>query len=117
MNLQLSPLAAAIPKYSDAKKIVALSFDVSPHEAAIIGQIVQRAIYNAHCAAVKLDHVQIAMDVTACHCNGTPIKLLQLLMADNSDFDRDIIGIGRNINRENGQLMNSFKLRFSEGKH
>lgn len=96
-----------------------LSFDCSLNDKILIGKIVQRATEMASQAGVKegIDFMTLAMDITACHCNGTPIKLLQLLMSSPEDFSHDVTGIGRFIDRNTARLMNDFQLRFAENKH
>ena len=53
------------------------------------------------------------MDITACHANGNPLRLAELLSADDFNFCHDVLGIRRHINRETGQLENCFVPRFS----
>ncbi len=53
------------------------------------------------------------MDITAAHRNGCPLKLDELLKAEDFDFAHDVFGIRRYINRKTGKLENCFLPRFS----
>jgi hypothetical protein len=59
------------------------------------------------------DKTDLMMDIDACHCNGCPLKLQELLNAENVDFAHDISGIRFNINRKTGKLENCFDPRYS----
>jgi hypothetical protein len=50
----------------------------------------------------------LLMDITACHCNGCPLDLDELLICRDSDLGHDIGGIQRYLNRETGKLENHF---------
>lgn len=55
------------------------------------------------------------MDITACHANGCPLKLRELLAAEDFNFAHDVFGIRRHLNRETAQLGDYFMLRFARG--
>jgi len=59
------------------------------------------------------DKMELVLDIDACHCNGCPLKLQELLNAENVDFAHDISGIRFNINRKTGKLENCFDPRYS----
>ena len=99
------------------KKEPKINFKCSPQDQALIGQILKRGMDMARDFNVKLDHVTLAMDIVACHCNGTPLKLLQMLMSDPSDFSHDLLGITRFIDRESGKMREGFKPHFADTKH
>lgn len=90
-----------------------ISFKVSKYEAQIIVKIAQRTVRYAQLADVEYDLMEADMDITACHANGTPIKLDALLAADDFNFGHDVFGIRRHINRRTGQLENCFLPRFA----
>lgn len=92
-----------------------ISFKVGKGEAAIIDMIVQRAITmeSQRMSPQKLDRLKMTMDITACHANGNPLRLSELLVSEPFDFTHDVFGIQRHINRETGQLENFFTPRFS----
>ena len=59
----------------------------------------------------KLDAL---MDIDACHSNGCPLKLQELLVADNANFAHDIFGIRRHLDRTTGELGDCFLPRYSK---
>jgi hypothetical protein len=58
--------------------------------------------------------LEVSMDLTACHCVGCPLDLEGLLIAKPSDLIHDVAGIMANINRETGELENSFAPRYAQ---
>lgn len=48
------------------------------------------------------------MDITACHLNGCPLDLPGLADASIGDFNHDVMGIRKFINRETGKLEGDF---------
>jgi hypothetical protein len=54
------------------------------------------------------------MDITACHLNGCPLRLGELLGADDANFAHDVFGIRRHLNRETGKLEDCFCPRYAE---
>ena len=92
-----------------------LNFDMTVQDAALIGQIVIRAQELARdvAGALQFDHMMAAMDISTCHCNGTPLKLMQFLLCGDDDFSHDFCGIGLNIDRRNGKFFNGFKPRMA----
>ena len=76
---------------------------------------------NCHAIAKKFcdltnhpDMLTVAMDVQACHCNGNPLRLEELLNADNGNFVHDVSGIISHINRDTGKLEDFFSPKFSK---
>ena len=91
-----------------------ISFDTSREEARIITQIAQRAVRLARQAGAKADVLTHSMDVTACHANGNPLRLSDLLAADDANFAHDVFGIYRHLDRKTGQLRDCFAPRYSD---
>ena len=85
-----------------------VSFDVSPHDWALILQCVARAKRLYLKNSVALDVLDLNMDLCATHANGCPMDFRKLLDAPDFDFLHDIAGIRRHMNRETGQLENAF---------
>ena len=83
-------------------------FNVSKEDAAIIEKIVDRAIKAARGAGWEYDALDARMDIAACHRNGTPLNLADLLAADDFNFSHDVFGIRRHIDRRTGKLLNHF---------
>jgi hypothetical protein len=50
------------------------------------------------------DRRTLIMDLNACHSNGCPLQLEELLNADRFEFAHDIYGIRKAINRRTGEL-------------
>jgi hypothetical protein len=47
--------------------------------------------------------VSLAMEITACHLNGCPLRLEDLLKSSYDDFMQDIMIIRKNLNRTTGE--------------
>ena len=95
------------------------SFDVSKKDAASIHKIAVRAVKLADDKSLfRLGEIYTLldcdMDLTACHANGCPLKLKDLLEANPGDFGHDVFGIRKNLNRETGELGNCFLPRFHD---
>ncbi len=91
-----------------------ISFDVSEYDETLISDIADRAfdLIRKHGGQVsKLDTI---MDLTAVHANGNPLRLEDLLAADDFNLLHDVCGIERHLNRKTGQLENHFSPRFSK---
>jgi hypothetical protein len=77
-------------------------------------KIADRAIKMARTIGIKIDKITMVMDIDACHSNGCPLKLEELLKADDYNFGHDVFGIRRHMNRETGKLENCFLPRYSK---
>lgn len=89
-----------------------INWIVPEEDAAIIHQIAARAAHDEYPPGY-VNAFQLEMDITACHANGTPLKLTELLFADHFNFIHDIDGIRQHINRRTGQLEDQFVPRYS----
>lgn len=56
--------------------------------------------------------IDIMMDIEAVH-SVNPLRLDDLLNADDFNFAHDMIGIQQNLNRQTGELMNCFTPRYT----
>ena len=88
-----------------------VKFNPTIEEAKTIDNIVARAFREDPLAFRSA--LGLAMDLTACHCNGNPLKLAELLEAPSFDFMYDVIGIFNTINRKTGRLEGMFYPRYS----
>ena len=79
----------------------------------IISEIADRAFDIYENIGVKTKKIHIVMDLTMTHENGCPLRLFDLLKADDFNFAHDIGGINRNLNHETYQLDNCFIPRFA----
>ena len=77
-------------------------------EFILISKIVKRA----HEMEPSIDTMSLNMDLTATH-ELTPLKLEDLLKADDFNFAHDVFGIMRHINRVSGKLEHCFVPRFT----
>lgn len=87
-----------------------ISFSTTTEDAKIIGQIATRA-----CTVwPEGDRLNFEMDITATHVNGCPLKLAELLAADDFNFAHDVAGIYRHLDRTTGKLLDCFLPRFAQ---
>lgn len=85
-----------------------ISFSASKEEFKTISKIARRAVQIAAEHGVEYSYMTADMDITACHANGCPLRLVALLNSDEFTFTHDVFGIRRHINRETGKLENCF---------
>lgn len=93
-----------------------IKFTANPADAKLLAAILVRAadMYTVH-MGVQLDGLtSLAMDLRACHLNGCPLQLQELLDADDANFAHDVWGIQRHLDRNTGQLTGHFLPRFAE---
>lgn len=81
-----------------------VKFNCSKADSALIDLIAKRAVAFGVENAIDVDHETIAMDLSACHCNGCPLDLVKLLTAPDVHFGHDVFGIRRFMNRETGRI-------------
>ncbi len=93
-----------------------MNFCANKDESKLISKIAARAVQMAKEQGADYDHMPAMMDVEACHCNGMPLKLQELLDADNFNFSHDVFGIANHINRETGKIERFFVPRFYDSK-
>lgn len=87
-----------------------IDFECTGEELDIALQIAERA-YKANPAFTVLG---TSMDIVATHMNGCPLRLRELLEADDLNFAHDVAGIARHIDRTTGKLTNCFLPRFAD---
>jgi hypothetical protein len=95
-----------------SKRVQEVSFECSSADRSTIGKIVERA-KRLDLIGRNYSGLSCTMDVTAAHCNGNPLRLEDLLKADDFNFMHDVCGIARHLNRDTGKLENFFSPRFS----
>lgn len=87
-----------------------MKFDANQKDFELIGKIVEAVCSRDH----TFDRMTTCMDLTACHMNGNPLKLEEMLKhVESYDVMHDIVGIGNHINRRTGKLNDCFSPRFS----
>jgi hypothetical protein len=92
-----------------------VSFKVTDEERDLIIKIAWRAdaeIFKPH--KIEQTVLDTTMDLSACIAQGMPLKLRDLLMADEGNFAHDICGIRRHIDRTTGKLGGCFLPRFAD---
>lgn len=85
----------------------------SPAEVNIIVAIADRAVKLAADSGVTLDKLSTIMDVTACHLNGCPLRLPDMLNGPDFDLAHDVVGIVNHIDRKTGKLDGRFLPRYA----
>jgi hypothetical protein len=90
-----------------------ISFSVSHSDAPIIRAIADRAVWLARKNGVRYRRMDACMDITACHANDVPLRLAELLAADDFNFAHDIFGILQHLDRRTGKLGGCFLPRFA----
>ena len=58
--------------------------------------------------------MSLHMDITACHLNGTPLRLAELADAADADVVHDVGGIIAHIDRDTGRLGGCFLPRYAK---
>lgn len=82
-------------------------------ELAVVGKIADRAVnmYAQH--DVRVDRTDVLLDILTVHKRIQPLRLDDLLAADDLNFAHDVGGINRHLDRENYALSDCFSPRFS----
>ena len=93
-----------------------VKFSASKEEHTVMSKIADRALKDI--PNYPDDKLSIMMDLDACHSNGMPLMLYDLLHAKPFDFMHDVCGIRRHINRKTGEIGDCFVPRYhmSDGK-
>lgn len=91
----------------------AIKWDAAKEDHRLLGKIAKRAVEMARESGIEYRFSDAVMDVTACHANGTPLRLTALLEADDFNFSHDVFGIRRYLDRETGALTDCFVPRFA----
>lgn len=79
----------------------------------LIHKIAERAVALPGFQRTKTTKLDITMDLSATHANGTPLNLDKLLAFDDFNFAHDLYGIYRHLDRDTGELMDCFMPRCS----
>ena len=90
-----------------------LNWNCTKEDTLIIAEIAQRAHLEARGAGIDYSVRDCLLDINAAHCNGCPLDLVGLLASADSDFNHDVFGIRRHINRETGKLEDGFTPRYA----
>lgn len=91
-----------------------VSFNMPREDALIVNDIARRAVMAAARAGVRdTTFMEWSMDIAATHANGCPLRLYELRDADDFNFNHDVFGIRRHIDRKTGKLSGCFVPRFA----
>ena len=90
-----------------------INWAMSETELERISKIVKRyeEILKAKLSSREL--IGFQMDVSACHCNGCPLDLEELLVAEPFELAHDVAGIHRHLDRKTGKLLDHFLPRYA----
>jgi hypothetical protein len=88
-----------------------INWNTTDEDKALIDQILDRAETMGHLK--KRNRINSEMDISACHLNGTPLRLAEWLHADDFNFLHDLYGIDSHMDRTTGCLTRCFVPRFA----
>jgi len=88
-------------------------FTTGREECELLRQIAARAAESYKKLGYDVPKVNFLMDLSITNANGCPLRLAEMLTADESDFMHDIAGINRHLNRETGKLEDLFHPRYA----
>jgi hypothetical protein len=93
-----------------------INWKVTNDDAVLVHKIVRRAarMLERRPDSDEVSLPGLEMDVTAAHVNGCPLRLAELLAAEDLDFAHDVFGIRRHIDRKTGKLGDGFVPRFAK---
>ena len=91
----------------------AINFKATPTDLALIEGIIDRGWAIPWLRASYENRMDMLMDVTAVHLNGNPLRLKEMLGADDFNFAHDMSGICSCLDRNTGKLTHGFSPRFS----
>lgn len=93
-----------------------IKWSASREDLETMNKIAARAVELAKKLGVPYKRIDALMDVNAAHANGCPLRLADLLAADDGNFGHDVFGIRRNLDRETGKLGGHFSPRYAVRK-
>lgn len=91
-----------------------VNFQTDDASRELAAKIAARACTLATANGRSLDYLNTLMDLVATHANGNPLRLADLLAADDFNLIHDVMGIAAHINRRTGKLEGFFLPRFSK---
>jgi hypothetical protein len=86
---------------------------ISREDHDLITEIMFRADEIGLISPRRYSRLTCMMDLTAVH-ERSPLRLADLLAADQFNFVHDVAGIARHMNRDTGELGGCFTPRFSQ---
>lgn len=92
---------------------MAISFKATRHEFDVISKIADRAWNLPPIRRSYSRRMDLHMDISAVHASGNPLRLDEMLAADDFNFFHDVSGICNCLDRQTGKLTRGFSPRFS----
>ncbi|MBI2424174.1 MAG: hypothetical protein HYV27_15190 [Candidatus Hydrogenedentes bacterium] len=89
------------------------NWHVATKDRKTIEQIAKRAQRTLGAQGLRIDWDSIRIDLTLCHANGCPLRLMDLLNADDLHLMSDVLGVLNHIDGETGKLDGGFVPRFA----
>lgn len=90
---------------------MAVSFNVTSTDTGLIVAIARRAVRIGIVDRINVLGVQLHL--AACHANGNPLRLDDLLQGEDIHFVHDITGILEHLDTDTGQLRDGWTPRYS----
>lgn len=114
-----NPKTAKNPQH--AARWIQIYASMTPDEMQTIGKIIARARRMLEdfirerglSQEDQTDWVQLSMDICVTHADRR-LKLMQLLLCDESDFKQEIYAIHHSVNRVDLRFPDGVRLRFAE---
>lgn len=92
------------PTRGSTKKKAQIEWKACPEDTDLLKQIAFRAWELLGQKRSAADLERICMDLTACHLNGCPLRLNDMLWGNDLDLMHDITLIYKHIDRRTGKL-------------
>ena len=83
-----------------------VNFDATKEDAKLIRDVARR-VFDMN-PDTDYNYLDLVMDLEAVHSNGCPLDFQKLLDFPDFDFEHDIYGIQRHIDRTTGKLTDFF---------
>lgn len=109
-----APAPARVPQASSPAPI---NLEANPTEENLITDIVDRYLKLIDAELNAELRLELRMDLTACHLNGTPLRLQELVEASDFTLAHDVQGINRFIDRTTGKLTDHHGRAYSDPEY
>lgn len=91
-----------------------VNFEMASADRVLAEAIAERACQVLRARGQSPDFLSTLMDIIATHANSNPLRLADLLAADDFNLMHDVSGIAAHLNRQTGRLEGFFVPRFSD---
>lgn len=95
-----------------------IKWDITKKDSALLEQCVDRfyKLRADYAAKIYGSRTDMSMDLNAAHSNGCPLDFEKLLSFPDFDFEHDVLGIQRRLDRKTGKLGAHFLPRCAKTK-